>query len=45
MIDRFFGDDFMVLSCEFWSVVLQSGARLTIHPFNYWTKQSVVPGF
>ena len=25
--------------------VLQSGARLPIHTFNYWTEQSVVPGF
>ena len=35
----------MVLSCQFWSIVLQSGARLPIHTLNYWTEQSVVPGF
>ena len=27
MIDRFLGDDFGVLSCQFWSIVLYSGAR------------------
>ena len=26
-------------------IVLQSGARLPIHTLNYWTEQSVVPGF
>ena len=31
MIDRFLGDGFGVLSCQFWSIVLQSGARLSIH--------------
>ena len=45
MIDRFFGDAFGVLSCQFWSIVMQSGARLPIHTLNYWTEQSVVPGF
>ena len=45
MIDRFLGDAFGVLPCQFWSIVLQSGARLPIHTLNYWTKQSVVPGF
>ena len=45
MIDRFLGDAFRVLSCQFWSIVLQSCARLPIHTLNYWTKQSVVPGF
>ena len=45
MIDRFLGDAFGVLSCQFWSTVLQSGARLPIHILNYWTVQSVVPGF
>ena len=45
MIDRFLGDAFVVLSCQFWSTVLQSGARLPIHTLNYWTVQSVVPGF
>ena len=45
MIDRFLEDAFGVLSCQFWSTVLQSGARLPIHTLNYWTVQSVVPGF
>ena len=44
MIDLFLGDAFGVLSCQFWSIVLQSGARLPIHTLNYWTEQSVVPG-
>ena len=35
----------IVLSCQFWSTVLQSGARLPIHTSNYWTVQSVVLGF
>ena len=43
--DRFSGDAFGVLSFQFWSIVLQSGARLPIHTLNYWTEQSVVPGF
>ena len=45
MIDRFLGDAFGVLFCQFFSTVLQSGARLPIHILNYWTVQSVVPGF
>ena len=45
MIDQFLGDAFGVLSCQFGSIVLQSGARLPIHTLNYWTDQSVVPGF
>ena len=45
MIDRFLGDAFGILSCQFWSAVLQSGARLPIHTLNYWTVQLVVPGF
>ena len=45
MTDRFFGDAFGVLSCQCWSIVLQSGARLPIHTLKYWTEQSVVPGF
>ena len=45
LIDRFFGDAFGVLSCQFWSIVLQSGARLPKLTLNYWTEQSVVPGF
>ena len=39
------GRCFRGLSCQFWSAVLQSGARLPIHTLNYWTVQSVVPGF
>ena len=35
MIDRFMGDAFGVLSCQFWSIVLQSGARQPIHTLNY----------
>ena len=31
MIDRFMGDVFGVLSCQFWSIILQSGDRLPIH--------------
>ena len=31
MIDRFLKDAFGVLSCTFWSTVLQCGARLPIH--------------
>ena len=45
MIDRFLGVAFAVFSCQFWSIVLQSSARLPIHTLNYWTVQSVVPGF
>ena len=48
MIDRSLGslgDAFGVLCCQFWSIVLPSGARLPIHTLNYWTEQSVVPGF
>ena len=45
MIDRFLGDHFGVLSCQFWSTVLQSGAQLPIHSVNYFTEQSVAPGF
>ena len=45
MIELFLGDAFGVLSCQFWSIVLQSGARLPIHTLNNWTEQSVVPGF
>ena len=45
MIDLFLGDAIVVLSCQFWSTVLPSGARLPIHTLNYWTVQSVVPGF
>ena len=37
MIDRFLGDAFGVLSCQFWGIVLQSGTRLPIHTLNYWT--------
>ena len=45
MIKRFLGDAFWILSCQFWSIVLHSGARLPIHTLNYWTEQSVVPCF
>ena len=45
MIYGFLGDAFVVLSCPFWSFVLQCGARLSIHTLNYWTLQLVVPGF
>ena len=31
MIERFLGVAVGVLSCQFWSIVLQSGARLPIH--------------
>ena len=40
MIDRFLGDAFGVLSCQFWSTVLQCGARLLIYTLNYWTAVS-----
>ena len=42
-IDCFLGDAFGVLSCPFWSTVLQCGARLPIPSLNYCTVQSVVP--
>ena len=45
MIDRFLGDAFGVLSCQFCSIVLQWYARLLINTLNYWTVQSVVSGF
>ena len=45
VIVHFLLDAFGVLSCQFWSIVLQSGARLPIHTLNYWTEQSVVPSF
>ena len=45
MIDRFLGGAFGVLSCQFWSTVLQSVALLPIHTLNYQTVPSVVPGF
>ena len=46
MTDRFLGGDASgVLSCQFRSTVLQCCARLPIHTLNYWTMQSVVPGF
>ena len=45
MIDRFLGGAFGVLSSKFWSTVLQCGARLQIHTFNYWTVWSEVPVF
>ena len=39
------GRCFAVLSCQFLSTVLQSGARLPIRTLNHWTAQSVAPGF
>ena len=45
MIDRFLRDTFGVFSCPFWGTVLQCGAWLLIYTLNYWTVQSVVPGF
>ena len=42
MIDRFWGDAFGVLSYQFWSTVLQSGARMPIHTLNYWTDRAVI---
>ena len=39
-----FHDSSLLGRC-FMGFVLQSGARLTIHTLNYWTVQSVVPGF
>ena len=45
MIYRLLGDAVGVLSCQFWIIVLKSGARLPMHTLNYWTEQSVVPGF
>ena len=45
MIDHFLRDASEVLSCPFWSTVLQCGARLPIHTLNYYTVHSVVvPG-
>ena len=44
MIDRFL-EDTSGFVCQFWSIVLQSGARLPIQTLNYWIEQSVVPGF
>ena len=35
----------MVLSCQFWTTVLQSGDRLPTHTLNHWNVQSLVPGF
>ena len=35
MIDGFWGDDIGVLSCPFWSTVLQCGDRQPIHTLNY----------
>ena len=37
------GRCFLGLSCQFWNIVLQSGARLPIQTLNYWTKQSMLP--
>ena len=40
MIDHFLRDASGVLSCLFWSTVLQCGARLPIQTLNCWTVQS-----
>ena len=45
MIDCFLGDAFGVLSCQFWSTVLQSGARLPIHTLNCWSPVSLSQWF
>ena len=46
MIDLFLWHAFCLnLSCWFWSIVLQYGARLPIHTLNYWTVQSVAHVF
>ena len=37
MIDHSLVDAVCVLSCQFWSTVLQCGALLQIHTLNYWT--------
>ena len=37
MTDCFLGNAFGVLSCTFWSTVLQCGARQQIKTWNYWT--------
>ena len=36
MIDCFLEDAFGVLSCRFWSTVLQCGAQLEIYTLNNW---------
>ena len=41
VIDRFLLDAFGVLSCQFWSIVLQSGARLPMHTLNYFIRSGV----
>ena len=38
-------DAYGVLSSPLLITVLRCGARLPIHTLNYWTVQSVVPGF
>ena len=35
----------IIFFCPFLSAVMQCGARLPIHNSNYWTVQSVLPGF
>ena len=45
MTDHFLKDASGVLSCPFWSTFLQCGARLPKHTLNYWTVQSVMPGY
>ena len=43
MINSFLLDAFGVLSCQFRSIILQSGARLPIHTLNYWTSSQLCP--
>ena len=44
MIDRFLGDAVGVLSCQFWSTVLQYGARLPIYTLKFILLDRVVSG-
>ena len=45
MIDHVLIDALLVLFRQFYSTVLQCGARLPTHIINYWTVQSVMPVF
>ena len=40
IIDCFLGDCLGVLSCQFWSTVLQCGSRMPIHTLTFWTVKS-----
>ena len=44
MIDSFLGDAFGVLFCQFWSIVLQSGARLLKHSTHHKILDRAVSG-